>query len=35
MEWSQMNIFLEIVMRHGFKEMCDVHEATISLVCFF
>jgi hypothetical protein len=28
-------IILKIGMIHGFKEMCDVHEATIDLVHFF
>ena len=28
-------IILETSMRHGFKEMCDDYEATITLVHFF
>jgi hypothetical protein len=26
---------LNTIMKHGFKAMCDVHEATKDLVCFF
>ena len=25
-------IILKIGMRHGFEEMCDIHEATIALL---